>query len=52
MILADLGRALATEVDKQIMVGTNANGQTLGLLNATGALSQSSRTRHPQVKSC
>jgi hypothetical protein len=39
VLAADLGRALAEKVDGQIMTGSNSSGQTLGLLNTTGALS-------------
>jgi len=39
MLARDLGAAIATKVDQQIMVGANGSGETLGFLNTTSALS-------------
>jgi HK97 family phage major capsid protein len=36
VLARDLGRALASELDRQLLVGTGANGQVLGLNSTTG----------------
>jgi hypothetical protein len=49
-LAADLGRALATERERQIMVGSNASGRTLGLLNVTSALSSTADDASPTAQ--
>jgi HK97 family phage major capsid protein len=36
VIARELGRAIGQELDKQLVAGSNASGQTLGLANVTG----------------
>jgi Phage capsid family len=36
VLAAELGRALGAELDRQILAGTGANGQMLGLISVTG----------------
>jgi HK97 family phage prohead protease len=47
VIAQDLGAALGTAIDSQILIGTNANGQTLGLLNTASALSVAATDASP-----
>ena len=47
VLARDLGAALASKIDEQIMIGSNTSGQTLGWLNTTSALSVTATDASP-----
>jgi HK97 family phage major capsid protein len=49
VLAADLGRALGVAVDQQLVSGTNANGQTEGLITVSGTIAVSYVDASPTV---
>jgi HK97 family phage prohead protease len=51
-LAGELGRALGTAVDQQILAGTGANGQMLGLLSVTGITTVAYTDASPTQAEC